>query len=397
MKVINHQTNMLMVTGLARSGTTLLAECLNHHSKVMCISDIMNELLKGFVRYAYYYVKNEKKNSNYPVDNFFFSGSDEVSNFIDQTDLKHKIPSYLRNEIISKTIQRDGGYNPEIISHVKKCKSESFDLLFLEIMQILHETYGNSDTEVFGIKTTWCEQLIKPLSNTFENMRFINILRDPRAVVASNYMSSESTRYPIIMSIRDWRKSVYYSWKFQNKYKSMSDKFISVQYENLVDNSEDILKEITKFIGIQYNISMINSTFKSPNTSYEGSSANGRISKRYKDRWKNVLINDFILQIEMYCSSEMEKLGYKKVNSKHKIDFFKLLSLKQIDYESVPSWCDEIIYNKQYYENTWLIYNSLLEITRKILLESPDKMEDENLINNFFYEKDYLSWLLSST
>ena len=147
--MINHQSEMLMVTGLARSGTTLLSECLDHHPRVMCISDMMNELLKGFVRYAYYQVENEKKSDSYPLDNLFFSGSKKVIQFINESNLKHKIPAYLRKEIISKTIQRDGGYNPEIIEHIRKCQALSFDLLFLEIMEILYGLYGKKNLVIF--------------------------------------------------------------------------------------------------------------------------------------------------------------------------------------------------------------------------------------------------------
>ena len=50
-----------MVTGLARSGTTLLAGCLDHHPRIMCIADPMNEFFKGFMRYVYYRVEGERR------------------------------------------------------------------------------------------------------------------------------------------------------------------------------------------------------------------------------------------------------------------------------------------------------------------------------------------------
>ena len=393
--MINHQSEMLMVTGLARSGTTLLSECLDHHPRVMCISDMMNELLKGFVRYAYYQVENEKKSDSYPLDNLFFSGSKKVIQFINESNLKHKIPAYLRKEIISKTIQRDGGYNPEIIEHIRKCQALSFDLLFLGIMEILYGLYGKKNLVIFGIKTTWCEQLISPLSNTFPNMVFINLLRDPRAVVASNYMSSENTRYPLFVNIRDWRKSVYYSWKYQHQDKHISDKFLSVKYEDLVDNPMGVMRKISVFIGVKYNRLMVESSFKQPNTSYKNIDNIGSISKNHKEKWKEVLSKDFILQIESYCSAEMNRLGYTQMYSNIALEDCSLMSMKQIGYESIPKWCDEVVQNKEYYEETWIKYNSLLELTRMTVLKSTNNTKNSRIINDFFYEKDYFNWLRS--
>ena len=386
---------MVMVTGSARSGTTILAECLNNHPKIMCIADPMNEFFKGFVRYAYYRVENEKKTVNSPIDNFFFSGSKRVSQFIDETDLKHEIPDYLKKEILARTALRDcSDYCPEIKKPIQGCKAKSFDLLFLEILELLHKTYGKPGTVYFGVKTVWSEQLIHALARTFPNMFFVNIIRDPRAIVASHYVF-ENVRYPLLFNLRDWRKSIYYSWKYQQTGHPLFKKFMWTKYENLVDNPEDVLSSITDFVGIEYDKAMTKKSFKKPDTGYKDMRNITKISTQFKEKWKTVLPKGIVKQIETFCAPEMKKLGYIKMYPCASTDINTLISLNNIPYESLSEWCKEIVGPKEYYEKTWTFVNNLLETARLSLLNSAHNIQNSYLITDFFYEEDYYNFIKS--
>jgi hypothetical protein len=390
--MIDESSRMLMVTGLARSGTTLLAECLDHHPRIMCVADPMNEFFKGFMRYAYYLMENEKKSVGYPIDNFFFSGSKRVSQFIDQTDLRHAIPGYLREEILARMALRDGEYCPEIVEPVQRCRAESFDALFLEIMALLYDVYGRPGTVCFGIKTTWCEQLIQPLARTFPNMVFVNIIRDPRAVIASNYVFEEA-RYPLLFNVRDWRKSVYYLWKYQCQDPVVSDRFVWTRYEDVVDRPKDVLSRIADLVGVEYDEAMVRRRFKKPNTSYMDVNDAKGISARFKDKWQEVLPEHIVWQIEAYCAAEMRKLNYARTCPQAGTDVNTLISLESIPYESLSGWCKEIVQGKNHYEETWLAYNTLLEIIRLILFDDPDGTDNSRLLQEFFYHRDCFQWL----
>ena len=390
--MINETSNMIMVTGLARSGTTLLAECLNHHPRIMCIADPMNEFFKGFVRYAYYRVEGEKKSAGYPIDNFFFSGSRRVSQFLDETDLRHEIPDYLKEEILTRIAFRDGKSCPEIIEPVQRCQAKSFDLLFLEIMELLYDAYGKPGMDWFGLKVVWCEQLIQPLARTFPNMVFVNSIRDPRAVVASNYVL-EKNRYPLLFNVRDWRKSVYYCCKYQAQDGLLSNRFIWTRYEDLVDKPRDVLSTITGFMGVEYDEVIVASSFKQPNTSYKDIIPSVGISTKSKEKWKEKLPKDIILQIEAYCSTEMRKLNYDKMYPKAQMDIDTLMSLENISYESLSEWCKEIVQEQEHYERTWITYNTMLEAIRLTLLNDPIRTQNSRLLDEFFYGRDHFLWL----
>ena len=389
---MNKSTRMILVTGLARSGTTLLSECLDHHPQMMCIADPMNEFFKGFMRYAYYKVENERKNVGYPIDNFFFSGSKRVSQFIDETDLNHPIPDYLKAEILARIALRDGEYCPEIIEPLKYCKATTFDGLYLEILQLLFDAYGEPGTLCYGIKTAWCEQLLKPLARTFPNMTFVNIIRDPRAVIASNYQDKGS-RFPILFNIRDWRKSVYYDWKYQHSDPILENRFVGVAYEDILANPEMVLKKITDLVGLEYSEEMIWRGFKQPNSSYAVKSDTKGISSASKNKWMEILPKDIVLQTETYCGTEMEKLNYKKLFPDKAPDINSLTLMEDNTYEFLSEWCKELVQRKKYYENTWHIYNTYLETIRLVLLKDDINCNNLSMIDDFFYDHKYFLWL----
>lgn len=386
---------MILVTGLARSGTTLLSECLDHHPKLMCIADPMNEFFKGFMRYAYLKVEGERKSVGYPIDNFFFSGSQKVNAFIDSKDLNHPIPEYLKTEILERIAERDGEYCPEIIEPVKLCKATNFEDLFIEILQLLFDTYGDPGTECYGVKTAWCEQLLKPLSRSFPNMSFVNIVRDPRAVIASNYQA-DGSRFPLFLNIRDWRKSVYYNWKYQFDDAELKDRFIGVRYEDLVAQPEQVLKAVTDMIGVAYSEEMTGKGFKKPNSSYQVESNTTGISKGSKDKWKVVLPQGVILQTEVYCGREMKLLNYPNAFPEIAYDADSLLALEDIRFESMSGWCQDLVQGKEYYEGVWKKNNVYLEMIRLNLLNDTLENNNPGMLTAFFYQQNYYQWLRSA-
>lgn len=390
--MMNKSTKMILVTGLARSGTTLLAECLDHHPEMMCIADPMNEFFKGFMRYAYYKVENEKKNVGYPIDNFFFSGSKLVSRFIDETDFNHPIPDYLKAEILERIALRDGEYCPEIVEPLKHCKATTFDALYLEILQLLFDAYGEPGTICFGIKTAWCEQLLKPLARTFPNMSFVNIIRDPRAVIASNYQD-EGSRFPILFNIRDWRKSVYYDWKYKFSDTVLQNRYVGVRYEDILANPAFVLKKIVDLVGLEYSEAMIGRSFKLPNSSYAVKSDTKGISSGSKDKWREVLPKNLVVQTEAYCGAEMDLLNYKKLYPDEPPDCNSLLAMNDNTYESLSEWCKELVQGKRYYENTWHHYNTYLEVIRLSVLNANIVCNNQSLAEDFFYDYEYFLWL----
>jgi len=383
---ISHESSFLFVTGVARSGTTLLTQCLNHHPKIMCVGDAIDEFFRGFVHFAYFKIKSKKMDPLYPIDNFFFSGDVNVSNFIDCTDFKHEIPTFLRTRILERCIKRGGYFCPEIRIPLKNCKAARFDLLFVEIMKIFFHYYGKPSCGYYGLKVGFCEQMIAPLARTFPNMKFILILRDPRAIVSSNYFSGKC--YPVFFNIRDWRKSVFYAWKYRND-PVLKARVIATKYENVVSSPEATLKSLTRFLGLEYSMDMLNINFKSANTSYDVGADVKCVSKDFQSRWRSMLPAYLRSQVEMCCYPEMKMTGYGDYLPLPRDVFHFLLGFfkKTIPYKVLSDWCKKLLPPGIIYSTYWKACQFVLEAKRFQMY----KRGSDNLskIKHFFYDPRY--------
>ena len=371
-----------MITGMARSGTTLLSNLLDSNSKIVCYPDLFNEFFKGYIRFLYYKIENKKIDCDLPIDNFFFLENYKIFKYLDNANLRHKIPSFIRKQIIQRSIIRDAQYNKEIKEVFKNSKSKYFDTMFLEVLQKL-----SKKDKIIAFKTAWCEQLIEPLNNSFKNMMFINVIRDPRAVIASNFSYSRNHRYPILFNIRDWRKSIYYSWRVNNKFKSKKY-FQIIKYEDLIKNTNKTLLNLFNNFNLKvFDLKDIKK-LKS-NSSYKENKNDNKIFDHSIDKWKSVLPKEVIIEIEKYCFNELKKLSYKTyINNNKKIEFDN--SFKYFKFKNLSKWCKKILINEKIYFDCWLRYNFHLENIRTLI----NKKSDKNLIEIFFYEKKYLDWLL---
>jgi hypothetical protein len=388
--IINHESPFFMITGVARSGTTLLSECLDHHPNILCFSDPMNELFKGFFHFAYYKVSGEKKPAGYPIDHFFFSGDSKVSRFIDSTNFKHEIPDYLRSQLLDRISKRGGKFCPALKDTAQNCQANRFDELILEILLILYKHTPVKDCFRIGFKDAWCEQLLLPLSKTFPNMKFINIIRDPRAVICSNFYSK--SKYPLFLSVRDWRKSVFYSWKYQFDSLELKSRFLSLKYEELVENPEKILQQATSFLNVAPSQDMISLKFKKPNSSYENAHDTQTISNESKERWKTDLPGNLRAQIEVYCLPEMKKMGYtNQPEQSGSSPAMHVLLGGAISYDQLGEWCRNLVPVKPFYYTVWQFANTVLELCRLWIYKIDS--QSSQLVARFFYKPQYYKWL----
>src|SRR3989338_1701934 len=346
---LNEHSKFVMVSGVARSGTTLIAECLNQHPRMICAPD--------------------------PLAEFF------------------------RGEILERISGRGGYFCPEIREPVKSCASRSFDGLFLEIMNLLYRGSEKNGCVYAGFKDAWCEQLFLPMSRTFPGMKFIHILRDPRSVVSSNFMSDSP--YPLLFNIRDWRKSVYYSWKYQTAESELKGRVITVRYEALVSQPAEILKNVADFLGVPYEESMVHGKFKAPNTSYQekggvaGPAKPGGISGEFREKWKQYLSEELRIQIEKFCLPEMIALGYGDIHPRTvETGDVGLLFQHDISYDRLGPWCRQIVGGRFFYSTPWRLYHRTIELRRLKLYRKGTAPSDEAA--RFFHEPEYFNWLVAA-
>ena len=283
-----------------RSGTTFIAKTLNSHKNFTISSDAFFSVFK-FLRNDFLNIKNYHE----PFDDYLNSEK-KIKDFHKLQKMNIKKIIFGKNykklkEIIHKDITN---FSPELKDKINLDKKKgTYSSLFRKIFEELFKINKN---KYIGIKEVWLNEFIPILNNYDKNFKYILIIRDPRAVIASNFASNEV--YPIIFLIKQWKKIVNLSLFYRNKYPK---KVHIIFYENLVSKPKFELRQLSKFLGVN----VATSLQKDPPDNWVQNSSYKITEKKFNKsslkKWKEVLKKNEILFIEKYCYLEMMHLKYK--------------------------------------------------------------------------------------
>lgn len=201
-------TKKLFILGVGRSGTSLLQTILHHHSEIFFLKE--NQILKNILRGTFYNCENgfELHQKLKQTTNIDRVSTD--SNFI---DLSSPLNAY--NSIIEKYIS-----------------SQNKNLSYIG-----DKDPGNID---------YFDQIFK----TFPDSKFLLIVRDPRAVIASRMKAEWSRKYPFL-----FHPLVYYAQQkicFDKLEKNPSLPVLTITYHNLVNNPKQEMQRITNWLQLEY-------------------------------------------------------------------------------------------------------------------------------------------------
>lgn len=128
------------------------------------------------------------------------------------------------------------------------------------LMDEIYMQYGQSigkDFKIWGDKTPKNTLYVKHLFKIYPDSKYIFLRRDGRDVVSS-YLKGDQELFGKWNQVEHasylWNNS-FKSWDWINK-KVPSDRLLVVDYEDLVDNSEEVLKTICEFLGVDFDIRM---------------------------------------------------------------------------------------------------------------------------------------------
>jgi hypothetical protein len=253
----------ILISGMMRSGTTLLQKALNTHPQLM----------------VSYQTKTDK----------FIALKQEFLQSIDINDyhvMSHYSPQnkYSFETFISWLDKQQGGADILVSDDV-------------------------STSEYFGVKEVLMEEFYPVLVTN--NVKCLNIIRDPRDVITSMSFGSgvahTGTRRPILFDLRNWRKSVLISAGLAS-----SKQFFAIKFEDLILNSESTLCNIYEWL----NISQLSyETLISDMNNNEWSNNSSFGEKKLFDpsalgNYKENLPENVTKYIEAVCYEEMKHLGY---------------------------------------------------------------------------------------
>jgi len=231
--------NKIFITGMGRSGTTLIEKLLTNHPEIDVLSQpfplVFTSLKSIFLEargIKQYYVLNNYVNKEEYTQT-------EFDTFLSTVNISQEF----LEELFNKMQHYSGQYTkPNSNLYEVKNSLNSFNEVFESSLQY----FNLKNTKVIGTKETMCEEFLPYFCNN--QFKSIVILRDPRDVVASaNYPKGEKhfgNKKPTLFILRTWKKSIEYI----NLLKEHKNLFY-FKYEDLVTSPYKILNEITSFLG----------------------------------------------------------------------------------------------------------------------------------------------------
>lgn len=267
--------NATFIVGHPRSGTSLLRTLFDHHPNLVV----------------------------FPVESHFF----------DWVDSKKKVEAFFKRTSFEAHCKRSFSADIEDLKdrlRIKFGKQGSKKDILLSLIEMYYaiEESDKKDKRRWMEKTPSHISSIPILKKWFgQNIKVICIYRDPRDVFVSIKKKYPSTSISdFCLSYNNYYKMHFF---FQKKY---SDWFFPVKYEQLLENPEEILKELCWFLRIEFNKCLLQPTINGK--AYPGNSRFGEklfsLSKSPIGRYVHYLSRGEANQIETYLNKVMKHYGY---------------------------------------------------------------------------------------
>ena len=275
----------LFITGTWRSGTTLLSRMFNNHPDIDVSYDTVH-----FLRFSF-----NKYNPISNADNAF----QLIKNTSDRLKKRYQFDLEVREVLQSLEGQE-----------------LTYSSIYDAIMRSLY-LYKSKKTG-WGEKTNLAWTMIPSFFEMYPQGKVLQIIRDPRAVLSSwkKFTNAPDTDYldSILNSFDSMQKSIDYKEMFSDR------RYLSIRYEDLVEDPENTLGTICSKFEIDYNESMLDiSTFKDLyGDAWKSNSVHNKnlnsISTSAINKWQGELEDWEVFMCDMVMGGMLKDFNYEPFN-----------------------------------------------------------------------------------
>lgn len=266
----------LFIIGISRSGTKLLRDLLNNHSRVG-VADIESKFIPLFYRLFGEWDENRLKND-----------FDMIFRQFEKTPFYEEMS--LRNRPVAK----------------KECFDSIEEWTLAGVIEALFRTSAQEHLKgkmIWGDKTPNYLLFVPLLKQLFPRARFIHIIRDVRDISLS---ARKAWGRNIYITAQRWIDYISKCRKDAAKF-SPSD-YIEVTYEQLINDPAPQLAGLCAFLGIKFEDHMTVLT-RSPEDIGD-TKGETDIIRANREKWKSQLDARQIEKIEAICFPLLADLGY---------------------------------------------------------------------------------------
>jgi hypothetical protein len=343
----------LFITGTARAGTNLLARLLSYHPSVEIAIDPYMPLLRSFRNAA---ISNRcdaviaARYTAAPFQDYYFT--DErlgVMDVIQAADLDLPFDNAEAPALREAIKARAGLESPDLEPLLGRLSGKTFRALFDSALALIAAARDASECAWVGTKEVWSVEFCAALARAYPRAKFIVIMRDPRAVVASMHKLAEkdaTQRAHTLSYLRHWRKCAAFCTHYDSL-PLLSGRFQVVRYEDLVSEPARTARVLCDFLSLEFVPGMEQTEgFWDPATRsmwYGNSSYTERVSgieTGLAERWRTSLDPAVLALVELACGPEMRLFGYGPLVAEpigpdpHVLDFLARDDQAQLSWRS---------------------------------------------------------------
>ena len=384
----------LFLTCTARGGSYLNAQILSVNSQVNIASEPFLELFRSFRNTS---LKRAGVNTitgdlldKTPFHDYYYSP--EFSHIIDTMNNAEMSVECAQEEwerVLKIQIPRVALQCAELQPFLSEMKGATYKEIFDNALAVIQKARNVSHKKWIGIKDAWVIETFLPLARAYPDAKFIVIVRDIRASIASNLLVKNKDMVAHVASFaKAWRKNVAYT-SYLKTHELMKDRLFVISYEKMVSQPEVEVRKVCDFLEIDFEPEMLNtenfidfSTGQTwvGNSSYENVTKG--ISPHRIDRWKEALSWDAKCSVEMIVGNDLRLIGREPTTNCLDPDIQEsALNFLISDNEGHKDWRTDS--RKPAYELS-------REICRNLMLsEKLGKFGEADIRENFLFTESY--------
>ena len=265
-------TKPIFISGMPRSGTKLLRDILNNHSKIS-IPDSETQFIPDFIRtFGMEYDFNEINHLRAALNRF------------------HSTKFFL--------VQK----KPRIEEiNFEGTETALNWAIFLEIILRYYGVKDEASTR-FGDKTPGYILHLDMLTKIWPDIKMVHIIRDPRDYSAS---VRQAWGMSLKRAAHRWSFTMDAAIKYRQQY---PDNYLEIHYEDLLKNSDNVIEKICLFVGCDFEKDLSILEHATENLG----AAKGHIGliTTNRNRYKENLTQKEIRTIERICCTTGHAMGY---------------------------------------------------------------------------------------
>ncbi|MFT4680706.1 MAG: hypothetical protein ACI9YU_000536 [Flavobacteriales bacterium] len=362
-----------LITGMSRSGTTLVDKLLGAHKELSVLSQPLPFLYRHLKKQ--FFKQIEYPETYYVLNDLFDERRYEPGHFFDYLDrfqlTEKELTSMLENmDTWSGQLTK---LDPSVSNEVTE--GEGFDQLYSHLLSLINT---KSDAKCLGSKEILIEEYVGYFLS--KGIKAIVVVRDPRDVITSQNIG-RGTDYvgrhrPTLFHLRNWRKSVAICNTFQD-----NPNFLSFKYEDLLLDQNAVLRKVTEFLKVNpFPSEYFDNGIPTMNGNWNGNSSTGEtkgINSTNSGKYRKHLNSETVKYIELMCRPEMLSHNY------------------ELEYPELLDSFDPTTFQEQFQIDSDSFIDKNMSSNAKILEQESKRLEvlthkssnSSSEVNRYFYSR----------